>query len=163
MNRFFLIVYGLFAALQAKAYEHRELLQKKASLLQVKESLVPKNQWIKYPAYTNRAAWDLLTGSHKQELIQKGEQYINYEWKVIKATDYLEYERSGSRIAMENPFGSNNTALSHLLLAELAEGKGRFMNQIINGVWQACEMSSWVLSAHLGAQKSKRSIFFQIF
>lgn len=158
MNRFFLIVYGLFAALQAKAYEHRDLLQKKASLLQVKESLVPKNQWIKYPAYTNRAAWDLLTGSHKQELIQKGEQYINYEWKVIKATDYLEYERSGSRIAMENPFGSNNAALSHLLLAELAEGKGRFMDQIINGVWQACEMSSWVLSAHLGAQKSKRSI-----
>src|SRR5687768_6349552 len=104
MNRFFLIVYGLFAALQAKAYEHRDLLQKKASLLQVKESLVPKNEWIKYPAYTNRVAWDLLTGSRKQELIQKGEQYINYEWKVIKATDYLDYERNGSRIAMENPF-----------------------------------------------------------
>lgn len=144
--------------MQAGAYEPRDLLQKKASLQQVKASLVSKSQWIKYPAYTNRGAWDALTGLHKQGLIQKGEQYINYEWKVVKATNYLEYERSGSRVAMENPFGSNNTALSHLLLAELAEGKGRFMDQIINGVWQACEMSSWVLSAHLGAQKSKRSL-----
>lgn len=148
----------LLTSLSASAYTERNFLQKKASLQQVKESLVPKDQWIKYPAYANRAEWDALTGTLKQELIQKGEQYLSYEWKVVKATDYLEYERSGSRVAMENPFGSNNTALSNLLLAELAEGKGRFMGQLINGVWQACEMSSWVLSAHLGAQKSKRSL-----
>lgn len=158
MNRFFLILIGLSIAMYAGAYESRDLLQKKASLQQVKESLVPKDQWIKYPAYKNRDGWDLLTGSHKRMLIQKGEQYIGYEWKVVKATDYLEYERSGSRVAMENPFGSNNMALSNLLLAELAEGKGRFMDQIINGVWQACEMSSWVLSAHLTSQKSKRTL-----
>ncbi|MCU7552838.1 heparinase II/III-family protein [Chitinophagaceae bacterium LB-8] len=157
MNKFFLIVVLLFTG-KAKAYEPRDLLQKKATLQQVKTSLVSKDQWIKYPAYANCAAWDKLTGPLKKELIQEGEKYLNYEWKVIRATDYLEYERSGSRVAMENPFGSNNTALSHLLLAELAEGKGRFMDQVINGVWQACEMSSWALSAHLGAQKSRRSL-----
>jgi hypothetical protein len=59
---------------------------------------------------------------------------------------------------MENPFGANNTALSRLVFAELAEGKGRFMDQIINGVWHDCEMSSWSLSAHLPVQKSKRSL-----
>jgi hypothetical protein len=59
---------------------------------------------------------------------------------------------------MENPFGQNNNALSSLLYAELAEGQGRFMNQIINGIWHTCEMSTWVLSAHLPVQKSKRSL-----
>ncbi|HRI09098.1 MAG TPA: hypothetical protein PKW35_14850, partial [Nannocystaceae bacterium] len=64
----------------------------------------------------------------------------------------------GSRTAMENPFGSNNKAMSYLVFAELAEGKGRFINQIVNGVWYSCDMSSWVLSAHLPVQKSGRTL-----
>jgi hypothetical protein len=148
----------LFATSTAHAYEPRDLLQKEATLEKVKESLVPETEWIKYPAYANRAGWDAFTGSLKQKLIADGEKYLTYEWAVVKASDYLEYERSGSRVAMENPFGANNTALSRLVFAELAEGKGRFMDQIINGVWHDCEMSSWSLSAHLPVQKSKRSL-----
>lgn len=158
MSRFLSIIITLLLAFQAKAYEPRDLLQKKATLQRVKESLVPKDQWIKYPAYTSRAGWDILTGAFKAGLIKKGERFLNYEWMVVTASDYLAYERTGSRKAMEDPFGRNNTALSNLFLAELAEGKGRFMDQIINGVWQTCEMSSWALSAHLPAQKSKRSL-----
>lgn len=151
------IYFFLFFAL-SYAYEKRDLLQKKATLADVRNSLVTKDQWIGYPAYADRKGWDSFTGSLKEELIKEGEAYLDYTWKVVTASDYLEYERSGSRVAMENPFGSNNTALSKLVFAELAEGKGRFMNQIINGIWQTCDMSSWVLSAHLSAQKSKRSL-----
>jgi hypothetical protein len=60
---------------------------------------------------------------------------------------------------MEAPFGRNNDALASLLLGELAEGKGRFIDQLINGVFHACEMTSWVLSAHFGAaQHDGRSL-----
>lgn len=157
--RFLVVATLLTISFAAKAgYEPRDLLQKKASLQQVRQSLVPLAQWVKYPAYTDRAGWDALTGSLKKELITDGERYLKYEWKVITATDYLEYERSGSRVVMENPYGDNNRALSQLVFAELAEGKGRFIDQIINGVWQACEMSSWSLSAHLTAQKTKRNL-----
>jgi hypothetical protein len=148
----------LFFVTGSYAYEKRDLLQKKATVEQVKVSLVSKTEWINYPAYQNRNGWDAFTGSLKEELIKEGESYLTYTWKVVTASDYLEYERSGSRVAMENPFGANNTALSRLVFAELAEGKGRFINQIINGVWQTCDMSSWVLSAHLPVQKSKRSL-----
>ncbi len=158
MLRFFITVFAFVYALQAYAYEERNYLQQKANPAQVKASLIAKEAWIKYPAYQNRAGWDVLTGAVKAELIKDGEAYLNYTWKVVTAGDYLEYERSGSRVAMENPFGANNTALSRLLFAELAEGKGRFIPQIINGVWHTCEMSSWVLSAHLTAQKSKRTL-----
>lgn len=158
MRIFCLMLLFLFATSTAHAYEPRDLLQKEATLEKVKESLVPETEWIKYPAYANRAGWDAFTGSLKQKLIADGEKYLTYEWAVVKASDYLEYERSGSRVAMENPFGANNTALSRLVFAELAEGKGRFMDQIINGVWHDCEMSSWSLSAHLPVQKSKRSL-----
>ncbi len=158
MNRFFLILSAALLTIHSGATTPRDLLQKEANPDQVKSDIVPKEQWIKYPAYNNRGGWDALTGSLKDELIKKGERYLNYEWKVVTATDYLEYERSGNRKIMEDPFGSNNLALSNLLFAELAEGKGRFMDQIINGVWHTCEMSSWALSAHLPVQKSKRSL-----
>lgn len=141
-----------------QAGEPRNLLQAKAAGENLKASLLPRSSWIKYPAYHDRAAWTAFTGPLQQKLVAGGEKYLNYEWKVVKASDYMEYERSGSRVAMENPFGANNTALSRLVFAELAEGKGRFMDQIINGVWHDCEMTSWALSAHLGVQKSKRSL-----
>ena len=82
---------------------------------------------------------------------------LNYEWKVIRATDYLEYERSGERNIMQNPYEANRKAINALMLAELAEGKGRFIDQLINGAFYSCEMTSLVLSAHLVRQTTKRS------
>jgi hypothetical protein len=34
------------------------------------------------------------------------------------------------------------------------EGKGRFLDQIVNGVWLLCEETSWVIPAHVGAQRA---------
>lgn len=118
-------------------------------------------KWVPYPSYADRAGWDKFLGENKAALIARGEKLLNYPWKVVKATDYIEYERSGNRKIMEDPFGENNNAIADLMMAELAEGKGRFVDQLINGVFQSCEMTSWVLSAHLGAQgaqQSKRSL-----
>ncbi|MDE6172625.1 MAG: heparinase II/III-family protein, partial [Bacteroides sp.] len=77
---------------------------------------------------------------------------------VIRATDYLEYERSGERNIMQNPYEANRKAINALMLAELAEGKGRFVDQLANGVFFSCEMTSWVLSAHLVRQTTKRAL-----
>lgn len=143
---------------QTFAYTERNLLQKSADQQTVKNSLLMDQKWVPYPAYSDRAGWDKFLGDYKQEFIKNGEKYLNYEWKVVKASDYLEYERSGNRTIMENPHGANNGAIATLLMAELAEGKGRFMDQLINGVYYSCEQTSWVLSAHLNAQLSKRSL-----
>ncbi|MEX6686995.1 heparinase II/III family protein [Danxiaibacter flavus] len=158
MKYLFVFLAILISTTSIASYTERNLLQKEASEQQLRSYILPTDQWVKYPAYSNRIGWDSITGNLKNKIIQDGEAYLNYEWKVVKATDYLEFERSGSRAVMETPFNANNTALGRLVYAELAEGKGRFMEQIINGVWHACEMSSWVLSAHLSAQKSKRSL-----
>jgi len=142
----------------SSAQTARNLLQQNTGQQPVSERLIPNKDWISYPAYNDRAGWDKFTGALKPQLIKEGETFLNYNWKLISATQYLEYERSGSRTAMEDPAGANNRALSRLLLAELAEGKGRFMDPLINGIWAACDMSSWVASAHLPVQQSKRSL-----
>ncbi len=143
-----LIAFGSFSY----AYEERNLLQEAADIKRLKETLLLNQKWVPYPAYTDRTGWDKLTGSYKSELIEKGEKALSFQWVVVKATDYIEFEKSGSRQIMESPFGANNGALKDLVLAELAEGKGRFTDQIINGVWFFCEMSTWALSAHLPAR-----------
>lgn len=140
------------------AYEERNLLLQIADVDRVKSVLLDNQQWIPYPSYNDRTAWDNLLGSDKATYIQRGERLLDYAWKVVKATDYIEFERSGNRRIMEDPFDSNNRALMDLMLAELAEGKGRFIDQLINGAFLYCEMTSWALSAHLSAQHSHRSL-----
>ena len=145
-------------SLSAYAAAERNLLANDKSPNSIQPHIVLNQAWVKYPAYTDRSSWDALLGENKGVIIARGERHLNYEWKVLKATDYLEYERSGERNIMQNPNSANNTALSDLVLAELAEGKGRFMDQIINGVFYQTERTSWVLSAHLPLQKSGRSL-----
>ena len=148
----------LLAIAPSYAYVERNLLQHVADVEKLESSLVMNQKWVVYPDYTDRTAWDKFLGEYKEEYIKRGEKRLAYEWKVVKATDYIEFERSGNRRIMEDPLGSNNTVITDLLMAELAEGKGRFIDQLINGVFQSCEMTSWVLSAHLSAQRSKRSL-----
>lgn len=152
---FTLLVSGLLA--QTLQAEERNLLSGNYTERQVSEWIVRDQKWVDYPDYTDRNGWDSLTGENKQWLIERGEKRLKYEWKMNVATDYLTYERTGDRQAMQSKQTANNNALSDLVLAELAEGKGRFIDQIINGVWMECERTSWVLSAHLHRQDDGRN------
>ncbi len=140
------------------AYTDRNLLQKQATLEMLKSMLIYDGSWVPYPDYTDRAGWESLLGDAQYQLIENGEKLLDFKWNVIKATDYLAYERTGDRMIMQNPFEQNRRALNALLIAELAEGKGRFLDQIINGVFQACETTSWTISAHVPRQSNRRSL-----
>lgn len=148
----------LFCFITGSVTAQRNMLVTAANKAAVAQYLLPKQKWVSYPSYNNRDGWDALIGKSKEEIIKKGEAFLAYEWKVVTATNYLAYERTGARTVMEIPFNKNNEALMHLFLAEMTEGKGRFLDQIINGVWHTCDMRTWVLSAHQPVQKTKRSL-----
>ena len=114
--------------------------------------------WFPYPAYKDREGWRTMMGEHVEYIIKNGEEYLNYKWQSVDATSYLAYERTGDRAVMEKPLSDNRIALNSLMMAELAEGKGRFIDQIINGTWHMAHMESWVLSAHLPRQHSGRAL-----
>lgn len=148
----FSIYFSVFGATE------RNFLAKNNTVEILQSCLIINQKWVPYPNYANREGWDNLFGENKQRFISRGETKLNYEWQVITASAYLEYERSGNRNIMQNPNSANNNALADLVMAELAEGKGRFIDQIINGVFLQCERTSWVLSAHLTAQHSGRTL-----
>ncbi|MDY3266060.1 MAG: heparinase II/III-family protein [Phocaeicola sp.] len=156
--KFFVAVIISLCFADVNAYTERNILQNKTSKEELKTFIVTDQKWVTYPDYGNRNEWDKLFGESKKTVIEKGEKCLDYKWQVVKATDYLEFERTGNRQIMEKPFGDNNQAIMQLLLAELAEGKGRFIDQLINGVFHTCEMTSWALSAHLITQPSHRAL-----
>lgn len=129
------------------AQEKRNLLTDNYSKAFVSEVLVKDNSWIKYPAYKDRASWNRISDTLRKKYIQEGEKYLDYTWPIVRATEYLAFDRTGDRMVMEGPQAQRMKALQSLVLAELMEGEGRFMDDIINGTYLFCEQTYWGLSA----------------
>ena len=101
MMRTTILLLFLSMVISSHSHENRDLLQKEADVTELKKALLLNQGWVTYPNYADRAGWDKLNGKYKKDIIQKGESALAYEWKVIKATDYMDFERSGSRDIMQ--------------------------------------------------------------
>jgi len=98
-----------------------------------------------YPLADNRSFWESFP---VDELFPNAEKYLEYTWPPIKATDFMEFKKSGDRKIMENIHFERRRALEELTFAELHENNGRFLPQIVNGIFAICEESYWGVSAH---------------
>ena len=68
-------------------------------------------------------------------------------------------QRLNHRAAWHNiPDYHNTEKLKNLVLAELTEGKQRFIPEILNGLFYFSEMTTWSASAHLYLQKNNTGI-----
>jgi hypothetical protein len=130
----------------------RNILATEAISVNFQEVLITDDSWNTLPGYNERSFWDNLPGKIRQEYISGAERYLDRDLPVIRATDYLEFTRSGDR--QQEKFYAVNNALVALTMGELAEGKGRFIDQLINVVWIYCEQTWWGWSAHLGVQRA---------
>jgi hypothetical protein len=158
-NELRIILFGflttLFLAVSGPAsaevnIKERNILAKEAQNIDLAKNIITDHSWIKIPDYKNRLFWDGLPAGIRADYISAAEGYLDYNWPVVKATDYLEYIRSGDR--RQEVYAACSNALISLVMGELVEGKGRFTDQIINAVWFYSEQTWWGWSAHLGHQ-----------
>jgi hypothetical protein len=110
-------------------------------------------QWRPFPVATDRAAWDGLPGADRSAIVKEGEATLGKPYEPLPATLFLEYARNGNRSHWENVQFGRRTHLRHSVLAECVEGKGRFLDDIADGIWAICEETFWGVPAHMGAQK----------
>jgi hypothetical protein len=139
----------------APANPARSLLSGKYTEAQLASVLVAPGKWTPYPRVSDRAFWDNIDPTVRANFIRGAEKYLDFEWKTIPATFSLAFGRNGNRSDYDSRSFQKRGALGALLNGELAENKGRFVDQIINGVWSICEESWWGSSAHL--PRGKRS------
>lgn len=103
---------------------------------------------LKLPAASDRAVWDNLPQGVREALIRRGEEYLGWHWPVMTCGDYLTFSRTGDRSRYEQKCHPRQQALCTLALAECAEHQGRFLDDLIDGIWFVCEESGWQLPAH---------------
>lgn len=101
-----------------------------------------------YPPITDRAAWEGLDEKWKKETLALGESYLKFNFPTLTATDFMDFTRTGNRVRYESKCFSKRHALDALVLAECVEDKGRFLDDIINGIFSICEESAWQLPPH---------------
>ena len=133
-----------FAFVVTQAREDRHICQKAFEAIENKKEIFNQGgaDWFPYPTYSDREGWNRLTGEYKSQIIKNGQKFLRYKWQVMTAMTYLEYEKSHDRSLFDS-LEENTDALTGLMLAELAEGKGRFIPQIINGLYWFATMPSW--------------------
>lgn len=131
--------------------EQRDILQKKAKEIKLENALIKDFSETGLPTYGSRDFWNKIPEILKKQYVMEAEEKLGYDWPVVKATDYLEIIRSGDR--KQSVYAAPRSALTALVMGELVEGKGRFIDQIVNGVWYYSEQTWWGWSAHLPAPK----------
>jgi hypothetical protein len=129
------------------AHEKRNYLTQTYSRRAINTSLVNDDSWIPYPAYENRDAWEAVPEGIRKKAIETGEKYIGYQWQPVLATTYLEFTRTGNRAVVDNAISTRLEVIRSLVKAELMEGKGRFLDDMMNGVFSFCEQTYWGMSA----------------
>lgn len=132
----------------------QDLLSGKFSKDQLKKVLISQAQWAPFPRRDDRAGWAKADQTMLQAYLKKAESYLTYQWPSIPATKSLLIERTGNRGEYETVSFQKREVLGTLLLAEIYEDKGRFVDQIIDGVWSICEESFWGAPAHLPKTKA---------
>jgi len=114
----------------------------------VRETLRPFGDWVPFPTAADRAAWDTLPQEERARLIATAEARLGQAWPELSATLFLDFARNGDRGRYEERHFARRCALADLVLGECAEGTGRFLDDITNGIWAICEESFWGVPAH---------------
>ena len=97
------------------------------------------------------AFWrDSIPQEMKQSYTVYGEQYLGKAWTALPWTVFAENKITGNRVNYEGICFEKRRHLAALVMAEIVEGKGRFMNDIIDGIGSFCEETWWGIPAHYG-------------
>jgi hypothetical protein len=120
----------------------------------LESKLVPADQWRPYPKWSDRGAWEAVPADIAGAFVERAEDDQKLGWKAFLATKFMEFKRDGNRSHYEADSFGRRAKLLRYVLAECMEGKGRFMDDIMNGVWLICEESFWGVPAHLGMQRA---------
>lgn len=120
VKRLLLILALCAVALSLSAREPRRVFGDAFDAIADKESVFrPGGEWLPYPAYADREGWaKCFTGI--KSIVKNGQVFLGFDWEA--------------NINNNKP----REALAEMILSELAEGKGQFLEEIFKGLRAIC-------------------------
>lgn len=123
-------------------------LAERFPLDELRRTLVPPGTWTPYPDIDDRQGWERLPDELRRALVADAEPLLGTSWPELKATLFMEFQRNGNRSRYQKESYERRKMLIRLVAAECVENQGRFVDDIINGIWAICEESFWDVPAH---------------
>ncbi len=108
-----------------------------------------------YPKAVDRVYWDGVPEDIRATAVSHAEKYLGYGYPIVRASDFMNFYRTGDRSANGEQHFGRRQALRRLVIGECVEHKGRFMDDIVDGIWAICEESFWGVNAHNGVNADR--------
>ncbi len=143
---------GLSSSAVASRQE-RSLLAGRMTEKDLGAVLLSRGQWRPFPTIEDREAWNVVPDGLRAEYVRGAERFLKRAWPTLPASLFLEYVRNGNRSNFERISFERRARLATLVMGEVFEDKGRFLDDIANGIWAICEESYWGVPAHIGMQR----------
>ena len=96
---------------------------------------------------SDRSAWGPLAPT-LQRFVTRGEELLEGQFPGWDDGAYLDYGRTGTRVRGDRMMASRLAWLAPLVLAECAEGRGRFLPRVSMVLDELALQKSWTLAAH---------------
>lgn len=126
----------------------RNLFQKEGLAIDINNILASREDFKPFSSYADSLPWKAVDDELKMRFIQKGEELLEEDWGYLTATKYRLFQTQGNRSIYQKIYFGRRKKLTSLVLAEMVERKGRFLDEIIDGIYIICEESNWVVPAH---------------
>ncbi len=81
-------------------------------------------------------------------LLKKADEYLDKDYPILLLSDYRRFSADGNRAYFEEKYFLRRRMLTVLTLAECVEGKGRFLDKILDGLYLILEETTWCIPAH---------------
>lgn len=85
---------------------------------------------------------------YREKILEQGELALKYEPRLVPASYYMEFFKSGSRATYESPTHERRDMLARLTYAAIYGDKERYIPKMIDIIWAICEETSWVIPPH---------------
>ena len=101
--------------------------------------------------FLKRLSFDRISGVPAvmlSDLLKTAEAMQGEPMDELPLSLYKDFLRTGCRTGYETPYFRKRTRLSTLVIAELAEGKGRFLERIEDEIWSILGEPGWAIPPH---------------
>ncbi len=121
----------------------QSMLTNECNVESIPQIFVEGHSWVDFPKYDNRKFWNNINPVVKTTLINRGVEAAKSEPVALTGYDYLLFKQGESYDLVSQKILAKKARLEDLMMAEIVEGNGRFIEDICSSVWDFCAMSHW--------------------